>query len=156
MLSKKGFTIVELLIVVVVIAILAAITIVAYNGIQGRAVASRNSSLAQQVVKKINLWNTASGYYPSYGQLITNSVSPTPPGSNWVAGGGAGPTEARIQGVSITNEYPTSDITVSYVTCTTPNTGYVLYYDPTSPNTVRSIPINNPATLVYGYSPNCG
>ena len=32
-----GFTIVELLIVVVVIAILAAITIVAYNGIQNRA-----------------------------------------------------------------------------------------------------------------------
>lgn len=32
-----GFTIVELLIVVVVIAILAAITIVSYNGIQERA-----------------------------------------------------------------------------------------------------------------------
>jgi prepilin-type N-terminal cleavage/methylation domain-containing protein len=34
--DKKGFTIVELLIVVVVIAILAAITIVSYNGIQNR------------------------------------------------------------------------------------------------------------------------
>ncbi len=33
---QRGFTIVELLIVVVVIAILAAITIVAYNGIQNR------------------------------------------------------------------------------------------------------------------------
>jgi len=33
----KGFTIVELLIVVVVIAILAAITIVSYNGVQARA-----------------------------------------------------------------------------------------------------------------------
>jgi len=33
----KGFTIVELLIVIVVIAILAAITIVSYNGIQRRA-----------------------------------------------------------------------------------------------------------------------
>ena len=37
-----GFTIVELLIVIVVIAILAAITIVAFNGIQDRA---RNSSI---------------------------------------------------------------------------------------------------------------
>ena len=36
-LLQKGFTIVELLIVIVIIAILAAITIVAYNGIQGRA-----------------------------------------------------------------------------------------------------------------------
>ncbi|MCA9336117.1 prepilin-type N-terminal cleavage/methylation domain-containing protein, partial [Candidatus Saccharibacteria bacterium] len=35
--KKTGFTIVELLIVIVVIAILAAITIVAYNGIQQRS-----------------------------------------------------------------------------------------------------------------------
>ena len=34
---NNGFTIVELLIVIVVIAILAAISIVAYNGIQQRA-----------------------------------------------------------------------------------------------------------------------
>lgn len=35
--NRQGFTIVELLIVIVVIAILAAITVVAYNGIQTRA-----------------------------------------------------------------------------------------------------------------------
>ncbi len=51
--TKKGFTIVELLIVVVVIAILAAITIVAYNGIQNRAKDSASLSNAQQVGKKI-------------------------------------------------------------------------------------------------------
>lgn len=39
--KQTGFTIVELLIVVVVIAILAAITIVAYNGIQTRAQQSK-------------------------------------------------------------------------------------------------------------------
>ena len=48
---KKGFTIVELLIVIVVIGILAAITIVAYNGIQTRARdASRVSAVG--VLKK--------------------------------------------------------------------------------------------------------
>ena len=35
--KDRGFTIVELLIVIVVIAILAAITIVAYSGITARA-----------------------------------------------------------------------------------------------------------------------
>lgn len=35
--QNSGFTIVELLIVIVVIGILAAITIVAYNGVQQRA-----------------------------------------------------------------------------------------------------------------------
>jgi len=49
----KGFTIVELLIVVVVIAILAAITIVAYNGIQNRAKVSATQSSASQANKKL-------------------------------------------------------------------------------------------------------
>ncbi len=51
--ARKGFTIVELLIVVVVIAILAAITIVAYNGIQNRAKASAAQSSAKQAYTKI-------------------------------------------------------------------------------------------------------
>ena len=52
-LGKRGFTIVELLIVIVVIGILAAITIVAYNGIQNRAKASAAQSAASQAAKKI-------------------------------------------------------------------------------------------------------
>lgn len=44
--TTRGFTIVELLIVIVVIGILAAITIVAYNGVQERArVQKANSDL---------------------------------------------------------------------------------------------------------------
>lgn len=55
--QKRGFTIVELLIVVVVIAILAAITIVAYNGIQNQATTSSlksdlsNAARAMEVAK---------------------------------------------------------------------------------------------------------
>lgn len=44
--KQKGFTIVELLIVIVVIGILAAITIVAYNGMQQR---SRDTTRAQDI-----------------------------------------------------------------------------------------------------------
>lgn len=54
--QKQGFTIVELLIVVVVIAILAAITIVGYNGIQNRAKASALQSSLSQQAKKLSVW----------------------------------------------------------------------------------------------------
>lgn len=53
---KSAFTIVELLIVIVVVAILAAISIVAYNGIQERARASTVSSALANAKKKISVW----------------------------------------------------------------------------------------------------
>lgn len=51
--QKSGFTIVELLIVIVVIAILTAITVIAYNGIQERTKASAVASSAAQANTKI-------------------------------------------------------------------------------------------------------
>ena len=52
--SQKGFTIVELLIVIVVIAILAAISIVAYTGVQENARATQRLSNAQTVIDAAN------------------------------------------------------------------------------------------------------
>lgn len=51
--NMSGFTIVELLIVIVVIAILAAISIVAYTGIQARARDSTRASDASQIKKAL-------------------------------------------------------------------------------------------------------
>ena len=51
--GRRGFTIVELLIVIVVIGILAAITIVAFNGVQNKAKASAAQSAVTQASKKI-------------------------------------------------------------------------------------------------------
>ncbi len=51
--KQTGFTIVELLIVVVVIAILAAVTIVAYTGIKNRAETSALQNGLSQVNKKV-------------------------------------------------------------------------------------------------------
>ena len=62
--NSSGFTIVELLIVVVVIAILAAISIVAYTGIQNRANDSAAQSDITNFAKKIQLYYAEYGAYP--------------------------------------------------------------------------------------------
>ena len=78
--TQKGFTIVELLIVVIVISILAAITIISYNGITNRANAAAVKSAAVTVEKKSELYLTDSGNsrYPIVNtELTTASPSTT-------------------------------------------------------------------------------
>lgn len=62
--NKGGFTIVELLIVIVVIAILATISVVAYTGIQRRAQTSAILSEASQWKKLLIAYKAANGSYP--------------------------------------------------------------------------------------------
>lgn len=62
--TKSGFTIVELLIVIVVIAILAAISIVAYNGIQSRARDAGRIQKIKDIAKAIELYKIDNGQYP--------------------------------------------------------------------------------------------
>ena len=72
---SRGFTIVELLIVIVVIAILAAITIVAYNGIQNRARISAVSSGLSQANKKLLSFAVDGNGYPA--DLATIGINDT-------------------------------------------------------------------------------
>lgn len=58
---KRGFTIVELLIVVVVIAILAGVTVVAFGGIRDRAINSAIMSSVNATDKFLKLYNSSSG-----------------------------------------------------------------------------------------------
>lgn len=63
--QKDGFTIVELLIVIVVIAILAAVAIVAYNGISKRAYENRAYSELSTIARAVKLYKADKGQYPA-------------------------------------------------------------------------------------------
>jgi type IV pilus assembly protein PilA len=77
--KQSGFTIVELLIVIVVIGILAAITIVAYNGITARANTNAAASAAGSFGKKAELYNADSGNnrYPITAAELTGAATTT-------------------------------------------------------------------------------
>lgn len=62
--SSRGFTIVELLIVIVVIAILASISVVAYNGIQTRAENTKTAAAISQYIKALQAYKSEEGSYP--------------------------------------------------------------------------------------------
>lgn len=71
--STSGFTIVELLIVIVVIAILAAISVVAYNGIQDRAQRSAVATDMRQTESQLAAFFTINESYPT---SITDCPTP--------------------------------------------------------------------------------
>ena len=82
--EQKGFTIVELLIVVVVIGILAAITLIAYNGIQIRARDGIRKQDVATISKALELYYTDNGYYPlSSGSTSINGSWSTTADSSW-------------------------------------------------------------------------
>jgi general secretion pathway protein G len=83
---ESGFTIVELLVVIVVIAILAAITIVAYNGIQARANDSRIRQAAEEIQKAAQLYVADYGPLPTgLGYYATTPTDCTASSGGWAA-----------------------------------------------------------------------
>lgn len=89
--KDRGFTIVELLIVIVVIAVLAAITIVAYNGITARANAAKAQTNAAAVQKVAEAMNADNGFYPrAVADFTTGSTTTKLPSGVTVVG--AAPT----------------------------------------------------------------
>lgn len=74
--AKKGFTIVELLIVIVVIAVLASISVVAYSGIQSRARDTQLREGMNQFEKSLKM------YAQDYGNIIRGGYGSTTPVSS--------------------------------------------------------------------------
>ena len=136
--QERGFTIVELLIVVVVIAILAAITIVSYNGITTRANASAVKASAATVQKKAELFASdgPTAKYPanftdistatadkSYylGTNITNTGGTAPAASN-----GTNAVQYFVCGIGTTTSAPT---TIAGIVAGSVTGGQIKYWD---------------------------
>ena len=83
---QSGFTIIELLIVIVVIGILAALILTAYGNIQGKAQASVTKNIVQQYSKALLAYKVDNGHYPRQEDLDQNEISALP---NNVNNGGA-------------------------------------------------------------------
>lgn len=65
--KQPGFTIVELLVVIVVIGVLAAITIVSYTSISQRASYAREQSDMKSINDLIQMYYAENGQYPNTG-----------------------------------------------------------------------------------------
>jgi prepilin-type N-terminal cleavage/methylation domain-containing protein len=70
---SKGFTIVELLLVIVVIGILAAITIVSYTGVSKKATIASQQSDLTSASRQLEMYKTDNGYY-LHRSILTNAL----------------------------------------------------------------------------------
>jgi prepilin-type N-terminal cleavage/methylation domain-containing protein len=63
--ALRGFTIVEIIVVIVIISILAGIMLVTYRGVQDRAKNSQTINAAEQWVKALQIYQARNGSLPS-------------------------------------------------------------------------------------------
>lgn len=72
--TTSGFTIVELLIVIVVVGILAAISLVAYSNVQSRTRDAKRLTDVKSIQKGLELYKTEYGTYPAHIAATTTDL----------------------------------------------------------------------------------
>lgn len=80
--NTSGFTLIELMIVIIIIGILAAIGFVAYSGSQNRAKKADAQSTLSQVKTKLGEYNATNGYYPDDKAGVTGFLNSADGGNN--------------------------------------------------------------------------
>ena len=144
--KDRGFTIVELLVVIVVIGILAAITIVSYTGITARANTSATKQMASNVIAKAGIYQTEStaANWPLTGGGALGAMSATN-------------SSAAITGVTVNNGVLTAGLgntalmtTISYQLCgSTMTTGGTSGSPSAAPGSLALT--TNPTGVTVGY-----
>lgn len=140
--SQRGFTIVELLIVIVVIGILAAIVIVAYNGITNNARNNAWRSDTQNLAKIAEIVNTEEGSYPTGTDTATleasfnqTDISKVPANINLLV-----VTNAPTDNAALITDAESTPKEYSVNPCT----GGLMIYYPHTDGTIQSISVGNP------------
>ena len=67
--KQKGFTLVELLIVIIIIGILATLVIVTFSGVQAKARDSKRQTDIGAIDSHLEAYFAQNGWYPTIGQL---------------------------------------------------------------------------------------
>ena len=148
--GSKGFTIVELLIVVVIIAILAAITLVTYNGIQQRANNAAIIDAASKSLRMIQAYISANTTLPYTSASASDWLCVTvSSGCVWSSGS-----------VPVRSAFNTNISTIGTVPSSVPVVGtdrYGIIYYWNSSWTLSGV--SRPAILIYwlqGTNQQCG
>ena len=102
--SKSGFTIIELLVVVTIIVVLAAITIVVYRGSQARARDAQRKTDIVNITKALELYYADNGSYPD--PVATSSAI----NSAWYSSGDASWTGFALQMQNAITQLPSDPI----------------------------------------------
>jgi len=76
-LRRSGFTVVELLVVIIIIGILSAITLVSYSGITSRAKSQKLQSDLVNAISLINKSKDSTGKYPADKASVDASIKPS-------------------------------------------------------------------------------
>jgi len=126
--SQKGFTIVELLIVIVVIGILAALVLNTFAGVQKRARDTERQTDVTAIATQLEKAYTDNGGYPLFAQIDTSTEA-----TAFFKGIDAGALNAPGQSFSLDDAASTSKDVYGYVAtgCTTDNnscTAFTLTY----------------------------
>ena len=107
---QVGFTIVELLVVIVVIGILAALALVSYTGISQKAIVASMQTDLSSSASKLKMYYTDNGKYPAQMSGSSDSFCPTPADARYCLKASSG----NIYSYSSTSPYSTFSLTVTH------------------------------------------
>lgn len=137
---NSGFTIVELLVVIVVIAILASVTVVGYNGIQNRATTTVAKNDLRTIGTTLQLYKSETGLYPRTHEELLDALNNQP--------------QTLTLGVTNTGSIA-SPAPKSFVYCYSDD-GSNMWVAAWKPVLTRTVPVSSGAPVYYWSNGNLG